>query len=70
MYIPHPRQGGLQQRRKMGRKVVLLESSFQVFLILLLLHCLESLLRHLVLVGEGISVHDTHIMSTVHHSLS
>ena len=41
------------------------ESRLQVHCLLLLLFCLETLLRRLVPVGEGFSVHDKHVVNTV-----
>ena len=50
----------------------LLEASLHVFLLLLfiLIRYLEGILRRLVQVGEGVSVHVTHVVNTVCPSLS
>ena len=47
----------------------LLESILQVITIFLLLCCQKALLRQLVLVIEVISVHNTHVVNNVCHSL-
>ena len=47
-----------------------MEKRIQVLLLILLLNSQETLLRQLVLVGYGISVHDTYVMNTVHPYLS
>ena len=41
-----------------------------ILLLLLLLCRLKTILCQLVLVGEGISVHDRHVINTFHPSLS
>ena len=45
------------------------ETILQVLMLRILLLHLEALLRRLFLVGEGINVHDTHVMNTVCPSL-
>ena len=45
------------------------DSILQVFLLLLLLCRLETLLQRLVLVREGVSVHDTNVVETIRPSL-
>ena len=41
------------------------ESIFQVFLLIILLRRLEEILQQLVLVGEGVSVHDARVVNIV-----
>ena len=53
---------------KGGGVGTLTEEILQVFLFLLLLRCLEVLLQKLFLVGEGVSVHNTHVV--INFSLS
>ena len=48
----------------------LLEEGLQVLLIFLLLRRLEEILWRLVLVGEGVSVHDTDVINTVRPYIS
>ena len=47
----------------------LLEAGLYVFLLLLFFWCLGTLLRRLVLVREGVSIHNTRIMNDVRPSL-
>ena len=50
--------------------VTLLEESLQVLPLLLLLRRLEEIIWRLVLVGEGVSVHDTDVINTVRPYIS
>ena len=47
----------------------LLEAGLYVFLLLLFFWCLGTLLRRLVLVREGVIIHNMHIMNDVCPSL-
>ena len=48
----------------------MLESVLQLFMLLLFYLCLESIIQRLVIVREGISIHNTNIGNNVHPSLS
>ena len=48
---------------------LLLEEVLQIPLLFLSLFCQEIFLQQLVMVGEGISIHSTHVANTVHHLL-
>ena len=44
----------------------LLEARLQILILLILIFYLKILMRRLILVGEGVSVHDMNAMYTVH----
>ena len=50
--------------------MALIEAGFQVFPFFLIFHSQEKFLRRLVPVGEGIGIHDTHAVNTIHYELS
>ena len=54
---------------KGGEMAALPEATLNVFLPLLLLHCLYEIHQRLVLVGEGISVNGMNVVNTVHPSV-
>ena len=47
-----------------------MEARLQIVLLIILINRMKTFLRRLVLVGEGVSVHDTHVVNTVHPYLT
>ena len=46
--------------------LTLVKTSVEVILLLIAIGGLQALLRGLVLVADGVSIHDTHVVNTVH----
>ena len=63
-------KGAFHRDEKGLELAILLDASLQVFTLILLIIHLEALLQILVLVGEGVRVHDTHVVNTIRPSLS
>ena len=53
------------QGDKGGEVPTLLEASLQIHIFLPLFRLVEAFLRRLCLIGEVVSVHDTHVVNTV-----
>ena len=58
-------QQPVHRGNKGGELPMLLEASLQIHLFLPFLRLVETFLRRLCLISEGVSVHDTHVMNTV-----
>ena len=56
--------------KKGGGVLAFLETRLQVILLLVLLCLQEKLLQRIVPVGEGVSIHSTHVVNVIHPYLS